>query len=72
MLTQSLATLDYLDHIAPDPALLPEDPALRAKVRAAAQVIALDIYPLNNFKGVSRLKSEYGLTANQGIEWMRH
>ncbi|WP_193142796.1 MULTISPECIES: maleylacetoacetate isomerase [unclassified Meridianimarinicoccus] len=71
-LTQSLAILDYLDQIAPDPALLPDDPVLRARVQAAAQVIATDIHPVNNLKLVNRLKSEYGLSADQGVEWMRH
>jgi len=72
VLTQSLAILEYLDHIAPDPALLPTDPLLRAKVQAAAQVIAMEIHPVNNLKVVSRLKSEHGLTADESMEWMRH
>jgi len=72
VLTQSLAIIEYLDHIAPDPSLLPNDPLLRARVQAAAQVIAMEIHPVNNLKVVSRLKSEYGLTGDQGIEWMRH
>ncbi|TDT77140.1 maleylacetoacetate isomerase [Litoreibacter halocynthiae] len=72
VLTQSLAILDYLDHLVPDPALLPSDPLLRARVQAAAQVIATDIHPVNNLKVVGHLKSEYGLTADQGTEWMRH
>lgn len=71
-LTQSLAIMDYLDHIAPDPALLPSDPLLRAKVQAAAQVVATDIHPVNNLKVVGRLKSVHGLTADDGEEWMRH
>jgi len=72
VLTQSLAILEYLDHIAPDPALLPSNPLLRAKVQAAAQVIATEIHPVNNLKVVSRLKSEHGLTADEGVAWMRH
>ncbi|SFT32841.1 maleylacetoacetate isomerase [Sedimentitalea nanhaiensis] len=72
VLTQSLAILDYLDQIAPDPALLPTDALLRARVQAAAQTIALDIHPVNNLKVVSRLKSEYGLTGDDAIDWMRH
>lgn len=72
VLTQSLAILEYLDHIVPDPALLPTDPLLRAKVQAAAQVIAMEVHPVNNLKVVSRLKSEFGITGDQGIEWMRH
>ena len=71
-LTQSLAILEYLDHIAPEPALLPSDPLLRAQVQAAAQVVATDIHPVNNLKVVSRLKSKHGLTGDDGIAWMRH
>lgn len=71
-LTQSLAIMDYLDHIAPEPALLPEDPLLRARVMAAAHVVAMDIHPVNNLKVVSRLKSEHGLTGDDGIAWMCH
>ena len=72
VLTQSLAILEFLDHLAPDPALLPDDPILRARVQAAAQVIALDIHPVNNLKVISRLKSEHGATGEDGIAWMRH
>lgn len=72
VLTQSLAILDYLDHIAPEPALLPTDPLLRTRVLAAAHVIAMDVHPVNNLKVVSRLKSEHGLTGDDGIDWMRH
>lgn len=71
-LTQSMAILEYLDHVAPDPALLPSDPLLRAKVQAAAQVITTDIHPVNNLKVVSRLKTQHGLTSDEGINWMRH
>ncbi len=72
VLTQSLAILDYLDHLAPDPALLPDGPVLRARVLAAAHVIAMDIHPVNNLKVVNRLKSEHGLSGEAGIAWMRH
>jgi len=72
VLTQSLAILEYLDHLAPEPALLPSAPLLRARVQAAAQVIAMEIHPVNNLKVVSRLKSEHGLTADEVVDWMRH
>ena len=56
-LTQSLAICEYLDEIYPEPALLPVDPALRAKVRAAAQVIACDTHPVQNLKVLARLRA---------------
>ena len=70
-LTQSLAIIEYLDTLA-EPRLIPSDPLLRANVNAAAQIIALDIHPVNNLKIVTRMKSEFGVTQDQSVEWMRH
>lgn len=47
-LIQSLAIIEYLDEVFPDPALMPKDAIDRARVRAVSQVIACDIHPLNN------------------------
>ena len=38
ILTQSLAIIEYLDEIHPEPPLLPTDATARAKVRAMAQI----------------------------------
>jgi maleylpyruvate isomerase len=56
-LTQSLAICEYLDEVHPAPALLPADPLARAKVRAAAYVIACDIHPVQNLKILNRLRA---------------
>ena len=40
LLTQSLAIIEYLDEIHPQPPLLPRDPLKRAQVRAQAQKLA--------------------------------
>jgi maleylpyruvate isomerase len=56
-LTQSLAICEYLDEMHPAPALLPADPLARAKVRAAAYVIACDIHPVQNLKILNRLRA---------------
>jgi maleylacetoacetate isomerase len=45
-LTQSLAILEYLDEIVPDPPLLPKDPLGRARVRSIAAGLAADTHPL--------------------------
>ena len=45
-LTQSLAILEFLDEIAPEPALLPGDPYGRARVRSIAAMLAADTHPL--------------------------
>jgi maleylacetoacetate isomerase len=56
VLTQSLAIIEYLDEIYPDPPLLPADALARAKVRAVAQTIACDIHPLNNLVALQYIK----------------
>jgi len=48
VLIQSLAIIEYLEEIAPNPALLPADPVTRAHARAIALIVACDIHPLNN------------------------
>lgn len=72
VLTQSLAIIDYLEAVAPEPALLPAEPVARAKVLAAAHTIAMDIHPVNNLKVGARLKSEHGLEQEDVIAWMVH
>jgi maleylpyruvate isomerase len=55
-LIQSLAIIEYLDEVFPDPALLPKDAIERAHVRAVAQIIACDIHPLNNLVALQYLR----------------
>ena len=58
VLTQSLAIIEYLDDIHPEPPLLPADALGRAKSRAIAQLIACDIHPLNNLIALQYLKRQ--------------
>lgn len=61
VLTESLAIIEWLDETHPDmPRLLPDDPFLRARVRAFAQIIASDIHPLQNLRVLDYLKSILG------------
>jgi maleylpyruvate isomerase len=57
VLTQSLAICEYLDEIAPEPPLLPGDAARRARIRAAALIVAADIHPVQNLKIIQRIKA---------------
>ena len=68
VLTQSLAIIEWLDEVHPDPPLLPKDPLIKARVRAFALAIAADTHPLQNTRVLLRLK-EAGLDAD---EWARH
>jgi maleylpyruvate isomerase len=72
VLTQSLAIIEYLDEIDPQPPLLPRDPVERAKVRAVAQIIACDIHPLNNVGPLRYLKNELGQDQAKIDAWYHH
>ena len=45
-LYESVAILEYLDEIKPEPPLLPKDAPGRARVRGLAQIIACDTHPM--------------------------
>jgi maleylpyruvate isomerase len=72
ILTQSLAIIEYLDEVHPQPPLLPGDPVARAHVRALAQLIACDIHPLNNIGPLRYLKNELGQDQAKIDAWYCH
>ena len=57
---QSPAILEYLEEVHPTPALLPVDPAARAKIRAVASIIRCDIHPLHNVGPLNHLRKAFG------------
>lgn len=71
-LNQSLAIIEYLDEIYPEPALLPQDPAAKATIRALALDIACDIHPLNNLRVLQYLTGPLALTEQQKQDWIIH
>lgn len=71
VLTQSVAILEYLDEVYPDPPLLPHDPAGRALARALALTPACDIHPLNNQRVLAALRADYGLDQAALDQWCR-
>ncbi len=72
VLTQSLAIVEYLDEIQPDPPLLPADAIARAKVRALAQIVACDIHPINNLVVLQYLKRTLHHEQADIDTWYRH
>ena len=69
VLTQSMAILEYLDEVQPEPPLLPADALGRARVRALAGIIAVDIHPINNLRILKYLETEFGADANAKKAW---
>lgn len=70
--TQSVAICEYLEEVFPEPALLPAEPAGRARVRSLVQTIACEIQPLNNL-GVLRYLSGTLQQPEPAVqEWIAH
>jgi maleylacetoacetate isomerase len=59
-LMQSIAIIEYLEETQPEPALLPESPVERARVRALALFVACEIQPLNNLRTQRQLVAQFG------------
>ncbi len=71
-LIQSLAIIEYLDEIHPEPPLLPKDPAGRARVRALASVVACDIHPINNLRVLRYLTHSLDHDETAIATWYNH
>ncbi len=72
VLTQSLAILEYLEEIHPEPPLLPKDAVGRARVRSLALIATADIHPIQNLRVMSYLKEKYGQSEDATFAWSRH
>lgn len=71
LITQSLAIIDYLDALKPDPPLLPRDRVVAAQARAAALTIACEIHPLANLRVIAALQREFDARDDQVTKWRR-
>lgn len=72
VLSQSLAILEFIDEMVPEPPLLPADPHARARVRMLAQMIGCDIHPVNNLRVLNELRSRFGADDAAVADWFRH
>ncbi len=68
--TQSLAIVEYLDETR-QLGLLPSDPVQRAKIRALAQAVAVDIHPVCNLRVVAHA-TKNTKAAGAREAWMQH
>jgi maleylacetoacetate isomerase len=72
LLTQSLAIIEYLEEIHPNPPLLPPEPVSRARVRSLAQAIACDIHPIDNLRVLRYLAKPLGQDDKAVEMWFNH
>ena len=71
-LSQSLAIIDYLDRLQPEPLLVPASGKARDQVLEITQLIACDIHPLNNLRVLKYLIGDMGLSDAQKNTWYAH
>ena len=72
LLTQSMAIIEYLDELHPEPSLLPGDAFARARIRALAHDVACEIHPVNNLRVLRYLVREMKLADEDKNRWYRH
>ena len=72
VLNQSMAIIEYLDDICPQPLLLPGNHKERAIIKAFALDVACDIHPLNNLRVLQHLKSQWQGNDETTANWYRH
>ncbi|WP_298832726.1 maleylacetoacetate isomerase [uncultured Piscinibacter sp.] len=72
IVTQSLAIVEYLDELHPQPPLLPGDATARARIRALALDVACEIHPLNNLRVLRYLVNDLKVSEDDKNRWYLH
>ena len=65
---ESVAIIELLEELHPDPPLLPREPAARARVRALVEVVNAGTQPLQNLRVLQKLSSDHEVRK----DWIRH
>ena len=72
VMTQSPAIIEWLEETHPTPALLPNTPDDRARVRALAAMVACDIHPINNRRILEYLRHQLKVDEAAINTWCVH
>jgi maleylacetoacetate isomerase len=65
---ESVAIIELIDELRPDPPLLPPDPHGRARVRALVEVVNSGTQPLQNLSVLQKLSPDHEVRK----EWIKH
>ncbi|WP_428423946.1 maleylacetoacetate isomerase [Methylibium sp.] len=71
-ISQSLAIIEYLDEVYPQPSLLPGTALDRARIRSLALDVACEIHPLNNLRVLRYLVRDLQVGEEPKNAWYRH
>lgn len=69
---QSLAIIDYLDALHPEPPMVPSDAAGRARVLGLALAMSADIHPLANLRVLNHVEHDLGAGKEGRAAWISH
>jgi maleylacetoacetate isomerase len=69
---QSMAIMEFLEEMFPEPSLLPADQMGRARVRGLANMISCDTHPLNNLRVRLYLVDEMKVSEENRRIWIEH
>ena len=72
VLGQSLAIMEFIDDMVPEPPLLPADAHGKARVRMLSQMIGCDIHPVNNLRVLNAIRKRFGADDAAVADWFRH
>ena len=72
VVAQSMAIIELIEELFPEPSVLPGNPILRAEARSFAQLIAADLHPINNQRVRRYLAEVIGADPKQVLAWYRH
>jgi len=71
VLTQSMAIMEWLEEVYPEPPLLPRSPGGRARVRALCQIMVADVQPLQNISVTRFLQGTLNVDDAALKVWLR-
>jgi maleylacetoacetate isomerase len=72
VVAQSMAIVELLEEIFPEPSVFPNEPILRAEARSFAQIIAADLHPINNNRVRRYLTDVLGAGEREVRAWYHH
>lgn len=72
VIAQSMAAIELLEELFPEPSILPVDPVESAEVRSFAHLICADLHPVNNLRIRRYLADPIGASEPQIADWYAH